>query len=123
MLEPRCSRVDFFIDYGKVFLMNTDTQSQKERVIKSLAILGLLGLIIIIAWGSVQAVKYFPTAVQSLASLADSVYNYDVHKAPAIILKDTASSTKVVKSLWCSGKLFQLLECIPSHMLVKKDLQ
>ena len=93
MLEPRCTRVDFFIDYGRVLVMNTDTQSQKERVIKSLAILGLLGLIIIIAWGSVQAVKYFPTAVQSLASLADSVYNYDVNKAPEVTLTDTATST------------------------------
>jgi hypothetical protein len=50
---------------------------RKERVIKSLALFGLFGVIIFIAWLSVQIVSIFPSAVTSLASLADSVYSYD----------------------------------------------
>lgn len=57
--------------------MNNVTPERKESVVKTLAILGLLGVILFIAWVSVQIVSIFPSAVSSLASLADSVYNYD----------------------------------------------
>jgi len=57
--------------------MNNVTPEKKEGVIKTLAVFGLLIVIILTAWLAVQIVKVFPSAVSSLASLADSVYNYD----------------------------------------------
>ncbi|MBY0538571.1 hypothetical protein K2P47_04215 [Patescibacteria group bacterium] len=57
--------------------MNTNTDNQgKERVLKTLAIGGFVGLIIIIAWLGIQLISFMPSAFTSLASLADSVYNY-----------------------------------------------
>lgn len=69
--------------------MTNVTPERKERVIKSLALLGLFGVIIIIAWISVQIVSVFPSAVSSLASLAESVYHYDPTAARSVELKDT----------------------------------
>jgi hypothetical protein len=57
--------------------METVTTEQKQPVLKSLAIAGLLAVIIFIAWLAVQIVQVFPTAASSLASLANSVYNYN----------------------------------------------
>ena len=57
--------------------MNNVTPEKKEGVIKTLAVFGLLTLIILIAWLAVQIVRVFPSAVTSLASLADTVYNYN----------------------------------------------
>ncbi|HMO78194.1 MAG TPA: hypothetical protein PKD95_03290 [Candidatus Paceibacterota bacterium] len=61
--------------------MNNVTPEKKEGMIKTLAVLGLLAIIILIAWLAVQIVKVFPNAVTSLASLADSVHNYDPNKS------------------------------------------
>jgi hypothetical protein len=79
-----CQRLTFCHDYGRVRNMNNVTPEKKEGVIKTLAILGLFTIIILIAWLAVQIVKVFPSAVTSLASIADTVYNYDP--------KDTESS-------------------------------
>lgn len=57
--------------------MTNVTPERKQNVLKTLALFGLLGIIIFIAWLSVQIVSVFPSAVTSLASLADSVYSYD----------------------------------------------
>ena len=62
---------------------------RKERVIKSLALFGLFGVIIFIAWLSVQIVSVLPSAVSSLASLADSVYSYDPKASHTVKLVDT----------------------------------
>lgn len=52
-----------------------NTERKKNGVIRTLAILGLIGLIIIIGWLGIKAVQLAPAAFNSLASLADSVYN------------------------------------------------
>lgn len=57
--------------------MEPITTERKQSVIKSLAIVGLLGMVFVIAWLAIQIVQVFPTALNSLASLASSVYNYD----------------------------------------------
>ena len=49
----------------------------KERILKVLAVGGFVALIIIIAWLGIQVVRVAPKAFTSLASLADSVYNYE----------------------------------------------
>jgi hypothetical protein len=52
------------------------TTAKKDSIIKTLAITGFIGLIIIISWVAIQLVQVLPSAFTSLASLADSVYNY-----------------------------------------------
>ena len=70
--------------------MNNVTPEKKQGLLKTLAIIGLLGIIILIAWISVQIVSVFPSAVSSLASLADSVYSYDPRAEVEIKLNSVA---------------------------------
>lgn len=46
---------------------------KKESILKSLAIFGFIGIIILIAWLSIQLVSVIPGAFSSLASLAESI--------------------------------------------------
>jgi len=55
--------------------MNETQENTKNRVIKTLAILGLISIIIIGIWLSVQVVRVIPGAFSSLASIANSVQN------------------------------------------------
>lgn len=52
---------------------NNVSQEKKNSILKSLAIIGFIGLIILIAWLSVKLVAVAPSAFSSLASLAESV--------------------------------------------------
>jgi hypothetical protein len=52
-------------------------QEKKDRVLKSLAIAGFVGLIIVISWLGIKFVNVLPSAFSSLASLADTVYRYE----------------------------------------------
>ena len=79
--------------------MNNVTRERKESVLKSLALIGLLGVILFIAWISVQIVAVFPSAVSSLASLADSVYNYNPRGMSEIKLEPTADSVETGSEL------------------------
>lgn len=56
---------------------NQVTEEKKESVTKTLAIVGFVAAIIFIVWLAVQIVGIIPGAFSSLASLADSVYNYN----------------------------------------------
>jgi hypothetical protein len=56
-------------------MSDTTQQQKKESILKSLAILGFIGTIVVIAWLSVQLIQILPSAFSSLASLAESVYN------------------------------------------------
>lgn len=57
---------------------NQDGQSsQKESVLRTLAIIGFIGLLIFIAWVGIKLVSFAPSAISSLASIADTVQNYD----------------------------------------------
>jgi hypothetical protein len=66
---------------------------RKEKLLKTLALFGLLGVLLLIAWLSVQIVNVLPKAVSSLASLADSVYSYDPKSVKDI--KVTSTQTGV----------------------------
>ena len=74
--------------------MNNVTPERKQNVLKSLALAGLLAIIIFIAWVSVQIVSVFPNAVSSLASLADSVYSYDPRDPKDITLTTPVNDAK-----------------------------
>lgn len=56
----------------------TNTSSQKkESLLRSLAVAGLVAIIILIAWLSVQIVQVAPSAFSSLASLAEGLNQYE----------------------------------------------
>lgn len=56
--------------------MSSNQSTGKTRVIKSLAVAGFIGIIIAIAWLSMQLVHVVPGAFASLASLAEGVRQY-----------------------------------------------
>jgi hypothetical protein len=78
--------------------MNNVTPEKKEGLLKTLAIIGLFGIIIFIAWLSIQMVAIFPKAVTSLASLADSVYSYDPKAPKTVELKPTTGPVTTGKA-------------------------
>lgn len=57
--------------------MNQVTIEEKDGLTKTFAIVGFIVLIIFIVWLAVRIVSIIPSAFSSLASLADSVYNYN----------------------------------------------
>jgi hypothetical protein len=81
-------------------MTNNREQQQKDSIMKSLAIAGFIGLIIVIAWLGIQLVKVLPNAFTSLASLADSVYNYDTTGLTATSNKGTVSAAESVTISW-----------------------
>ena len=56
--------------------MNQVHNNDKDRVMKTLAIVGFIAVIAFGVWLAVQIVSLVPNAFSSLASIADSVYNY-----------------------------------------------
>jgi hypothetical protein len=74
--------------------MNDVSQHQKkESVLKSLAIIGFIGIIILIAWLSIRFVNVIPGAFSSLASLAESV-----NEKKQTVMEDTELKTITVTS-------------------------
>jgi hypothetical protein len=69
--------------------MNEVTTEEKDGLTKTFAIVGFLVLIIFTVWLAVRIVSVLPSAFSSLASLADSVYNYKDAKE---IVVETQSS-------------------------------
>ena len=57
-------------------MMNQTEDRKKNSILKSLAITGFIGIIIVTAWLSVKFVQVLPNAFTSLASMAQSVQNY-----------------------------------------------
>ena len=85
--------------------MNTNTDNQgKERVLKTLAIGGFVGLIIIIAWLGIQLISFMPSAFTSLASLADSVYNYKPVELVVVSNKAVANAGEAFTITWNKPK-------------------
>jgi uncharacterized repeat protein (TIGR01451 family) len=81
--------------------MTPETQDQnKERILKLLAIGGLIGLVIIISWLGIQLIRVMPNAFTSLASLADSVYNYTPVELIVVSSTDVVNSGDSVTISW-----------------------
>lgn len=70
--------------------MDQGTYEQKDRVMKTLAVLGFLAVVIIGVWLAVQIVRVMPQAFTSLASIADSIYNYNTSEE---LIVETEKST------------------------------
>lgn len=85
--------------------MNTTSDTvKKERVLKSLAVGGFIGLIIIIAWLGITLVRVLPNAFTSLASLADSVYNYQPVKIVIVTSEDIVNAGDSFTISWNDPK-------------------
>lgn len=55
--------------------MNNVSPERKQTLLKSLAVAGVIGSIVFLAWLSIQLISYAPSAFSSLASLAENVYS------------------------------------------------
>lgn len=92
--------------------MNKVTEAKKSQVLKTLAIIGFLAVIALIAWFSVQLVNVAPNAFSSLASLADSVQQYQNQIVDQREDKQDSSGTLLVvtsnKSLVDTGETIVL---------------
>lgn len=81
--------------------MNNVSENQsKDRILKSLAVGGFLALIIIIAWLSIKMVAFLPSAVTSLASIADSVYNYKPSEITVVSSQNVVNTTDSFTVSW-----------------------
>lgn len=56
---------------------NTSEENRKEVAIKTLALIGLVAIVVVALWALIQAVRFAPVAFTSLASIADSLYNQE----------------------------------------------
>lgn len=61
--------------------MNNESNNKKESILKTLAIVGFIGIIILISWLSVQLVHVMPSAFSSLASLAEGLDQQSIKNA------------------------------------------
>lgn len=69
-------------------------QKTRESILKSLAIAGFISIVILIAWASVQLVNLVPSAFSSLASLAESMNQYEKSE----VMKDSEQQDLTVTS-------------------------
>lgn len=83
----------------------SNKEAVKDRFLKIVSVGGFIGLIIILAWLGIKIVAFMPTAVSSLASLADSVYNY---RAPEITIVSNRSES-------LTGETFELSWPVPKQ--------
>lgn len=90
--------------------MNDVLKQKKDTVLKSLAIAGFIGIIILIAWLSVQLISIVPGAFSSLASLAETInqrgQTETVEKVPLLVTSNTtlANSGEMVTVTWNTAK-------------------
>ena len=73
--------------------MNQVTQEQKDSVTKTFAIVGFVVAILFAVWLAVQIVGVIPSAFNSLASIADGVYNYNEDQELTVAANDTVANT------------------------------
>lgn len=80
--------------------MNDVSQNKKDSVLKSLAIAGFIGIIILIAWLSIQLVGVVPGAFSSLASIAESLNQYEsgINDDDKIVPITVTSNTTLAKA-------------------------
>jgi hypothetical protein len=69
------------------------TEEQKSSMTKSLAILGFFALIILMVWLAVKIVAFVPGAFSSLASIADSIYNYQTEESVTLSTSKSVVNT------------------------------
>ncbi len=73
---------------------------------KMFTVIVLIGVIIFFAWSAVQIVKLLPSAISSLASLADTVHNYKPEKYSISVTpeKNAINSSETIGITWNDDK-------------------
>ncbi len=92
--------IDKSLNYSKIRNMNnTDNKTGLGKIFN---IIILIGVIIFFAWSATQIVKLLPSAISSLASLADTVHNYKPEKYSISVTseKNTINSSEIVSVTW-----------------------
>ncbi|MFN3188355.1 MAG: hypothetical protein ACK42D_02310 [Candidatus Paceibacteria bacterium] len=79
---------------------NQNEQTRKERIMKGFAVAGFLAIIIIIAWLGIKFVSVLPSAFSSLASIADTVYNYKKPEVIVVANKSNLNNGESVSLSW-----------------------
>jgi hypothetical protein len=90
---------------------------QKESLIKVLAIVGFLAAIVLLVVVAVKVVTFIPGAFSSLASIADSVYNYDKTVSlevttPNSVVKTSEGFTISWKDMNKPGTYSFMVDCV-----------
>jgi hypothetical protein len=75
-------------------------QARKDAWLKSFAVAGFIAIIILLAWLSIKLVSTLPNAVSSLASIADTVYNYKKPEVNISSSKGSISTGETVNFSW-----------------------
>lgn len=73
--------------------MNQVIEEKKEAVTKTFAIVGFVAIVLFTVWLAVQVVSVVPSAFSSLASLANSIYNYDTNEELVVATGSTIANT------------------------------
>ncbi len=79
--------------------MNNVIIEPKNNRLRTLAVIGFLAVVVFIAWLSIQIVNIFPNAINSLASLAESVYTYNPKGPKTITFNPVTKPITVGESL------------------------
>lgn len=79
---------------------NQNEQTQKNRILKGLAVAGFVAIIIIIAWLGIKLVSVLPNAFSSLASIADTVYNYQEPEVTVVTNTSNITNGEAVTLSW-----------------------
>jgi hypothetical protein len=79
---------------------NQIEQTKKDRILKSFAVAGFVAIIIIIAWLGIKFVSVLPNALSSLASIADTVYNYKKPEIVVVANKNNLNTGEVITLSW-----------------------
>lgn len=81
--------------------MQTEIENEKkDRVLKTLAVGGFIGLIVIIGWLGMQLINFLPNAFTSLASLAESVHTYEPVELVVTSNRTIANAGEVFSLAW-----------------------
>ncbi len=81
---------------------STAATTKKTTFGKLVTVIGIVIFILFFAWSATQIVKLFPSAVSSLASLADTVYNYRSDDDALSVISDRSimNSSNVLEIWW-----------------------
>jgi len=83
---------------------SSETREPRRAAIKLLAIVGFFALLAVIAWGAVQAVRAFPNAFSSLASIAESIQGYSKDELEITLEKNIVNAGETFKVTWTDMK-------------------
>lgn len=81
-------------------MKNNVSAEKRDAAIKVLAIIGFIVAVVVFLWLAVQVVRLVPSAFQSLASLAESVYGTNEQSLTIATQKSIVNSGEVLEIGW-----------------------